>query len=235
MTKESLKNTVDILNEILSENLKKRNLFFERSEQIVLWIVGFSTASIVLLISNEKFDITKFKNNDPLILMIIKNLLLVCCFGLSFRILSFLTELLLDNISKSLYGVLKGFHNSLNIKKIKFNSNQNSEQIIKIINDEFDWDLKNRQELNGDQNFIQHLKEIYENAFENKDELNKIQELYLVFYGYKSKYFINFYQKPMIIYIRGLFYRILFYLTIVSFTLTLGTLIFLCKELIKEI
>lgn len=235
MTKESIKNTVNLLGEHLSENIKKRHIFFERAEQIVLWIVGFSTATIVLCITNGKFEMTNFQNNNALILMIIKNLLIVCCFGLSFRILSFLTELLLDNISKNLYGYLKGFQNLYNTKKIKFNNNENSEEIIRVINDEFDWDLKNRKELSNDQNYIELLKEIYENQFENKEEIKEIQELFLLFYGYKSSKFIEFFQKPTIIYIRGVFYRILFNLTLISFALTLGTLIYLCIELLKEI
>ena len=235
MTKESLKNTVILFDEILSENIKKRHLFFERAEQIVLWIVGFSTATIVLLVTNEKFEISDFQKNDALILMIIKNLLLVCCFGLAFRIFSFLTELLLDHISKTLYVSLKGFQAFLNFKKNKFNNNENSEEIIKILNDEFDWDLKNRKELNDDPNFIEHLKEIYAHEFENKEEINKIQDLFLLFYGYKSRKFFTFFQKPNVIYARGWIYRILFYLTIISFALTLGTLIFLCTELLKEI
>ena len=235
MTKESLRKTIELLNEILIENIKKRHLFFERAEQIVLWIVGFSTATIVLLISSKNFDIIKIERNNPLILMIIKNLLLICCFGLSFRILSFFTELLLDNISKSLYGLLKGFQTSLSLIKVKFNDSENAEKIIEIINKEFDWNLNNRKDLNDDSGFIQHLKELYENEFENKEELNKIQDLYLLFYGYKSKKLLNIFQNPKMIYARGLAYRTLFYLTIISFALTFGTLIFLCIELLKEI
>ena len=235
MTKESIKSTVTLFEEILSENLKKRHLFFERAEQIVLWIVGFSTATIVLLISTNKFEIANFQKNNTLILMIIKNLLLVCCFGLSFRVLSFLTELLLDHISRNLYAALKGFQTFFNIKKNKFENNENSEEIIKIINYEFDWDLKGRNELNDDPNYIEFLKEIYEKEFESKEEINRIQDLFLLYYGYKSNKFFNFFQQPMVIYIRGWIYRILFNLTLISFALTLGTLIFLCVQLLKEL
>lgn len=235
MTKESIKNTINLFEEILSENIKKRHLFFDRAEQIVLWIVGFSTATIVLLFSNGKFEITNFQKNDTLILMIVKNLLLVCCFGLSFRILSFLTELLLDNISRNLYAALKGFQTFFNIKKNKFENNENAEEIIKIINYEFDWDLKDRKELNDDPNFIELLKEIYEKEFESKEEINRIQELFLLYYGYKSSKLFNFFQQPTVIYTRGWVYKILFNLTLISFALTLGTLIFLCIQLLKEL
>jgi len=235
MTKEALKNIIDLFNEILSENLKKRHLFFERAEQIVLWIVGFSTASIVLLISNGKFDLIKLQSNNPLILMIIKNLLLVCCFGLSFRIFSFLSELLLDKINKSIYATLKGFHSSLNFEKKKLNNIEDADEITKIINEEFDFELPFRSELNKDPNFIKLLKEIYEKEYENKESINHIMNLFLNYYGFKSLKMFNFFQKPKIIYLRGVLYRVIFYLTIISFTLTIGTLIFLGIEIFREI
>ncbi|SHK60868.1 hypothetical protein [Epilithonimonas mollis] len=187
MTKEGIKTIINLLNESLSENIKKRHLFFERAEQIVLWIVGFSLAAIVLLITNGKSEIDKIQGTEALRVMVIKNFLLICCFGLSFRILSFVTELILENISKSLYGLLKGFHSSLNLEKNKFNNNEDSEEIIKIINKDFDWNLTYNEQLRNDPNFIKLLKEIYENEFENKEYLDKIQELFLLFYGYKSK------------------------------------------------
>lgn len=222
------------INETLKEKIKQRGLIFEQAEKIIIWIVGFCIGAFIILLPKDNFEIDYFKSITGIKKTIMLYLLYIVCSGLLFRIISFMTEVILDNISRSLTGYFQGRTILMDTKKTEIKNEYDSAQIIEIINNDFGYQLNNDSNYDSPQ-FRKLLKNIYEQAFDDTLFFEEFEQEYLLYFGFKNKTLINIYRKKNYIYLRGIIYRILYFLSVITFLTTIIIAILGISILIREL
>ncbi|MDR6528388.1 hypothetical protein J2787_003825 [Chryseobacterium rhizosphaerae] len=231
MTRNTEKLILNWINEMTSDSLKNREIF-EQAEKIIVWIVGFSIGVFALQVPEVT---SNYKSIEGVRKIIMTYSLYTIIFGISFRISSFLTEIILKDILTSFKSKYFGEKIMLEIKKQHISSEtHNANQIIDILNEEFNFNIeKASHQLNENKDFIDTLINIYENSFNDMELLDTITKDSLIYFGYKKNGLVKITNSENFIYFRGILYRLLTAITSLLFITTLGFFLFGAIKIFK--
>ncbi|MXN89694.1 hypothetical protein GR160_00505 [Flavobacterium sp. Sd200] len=146
MENQLLEHLLIHMSKMATEHSQKDYDNFERADKIVIWIVGFSIGIFVLLLGKEIDKSLPLPCNSIIIISLI-----IIIFGLTYRILSFFTTMLM---SKILVSFVSDIEISANIKNI-LSSDQNASQNIECQINEYKKTISlyfgiNEKQLNED-------------------------------------------------------------------------------------
>ncbi|MBW8331203.1 MAG: hypothetical protein K0M40_04205 [Prolixibacteraceae bacterium] len=230
----------------LSENREFSYKLSEQADRIIVWLVGFSIASIALTISNEVI-IKTISNSLPTIIVIFSCTTVIL--GILYRIFKYLSQLIENHILINFNAVIDVYKNPHDIPSIppykNLDGTESCEKLRKYLKEDFKIEVANIEDKDfspeqkkGNQESLSTLysktAENYSAHFENEKDI--VKKVLMSNLGYSQKEVDGIFEpvKPKIniqkIYRRSLFLSsILFLLT--TFVFLSGFAVFLWKYL----
>lgn len=235
LLKELYKLTIDSV----KDSRESTKFIFDKSDDIIKWIVGFFVAIITLLVSKVEIkNIILLTKNDLEFIILIYSLIILI-FGLLFRLFSFLTQLTLNNITESFLGFSRGY--IIDTDNIPQPREITNDETIKdlIYYLEVDFGYKNAEIpiANYSEEYRKLLTKFYKELSKNNDielQLETFNENFSKYFGISMKKIKNLNNDQYILK-RAIFYKIFTYSSIISFILTLLFIIILAIKLIFRI
>ena len=200
---------------------------FERADKIITWIVGFSIGIFVLLLSqgtdNEIINGLSFKISVFALVVVI--------LGLLFRISSFFTQIRYSTIVVGFVSFAETVTNAPEIPEIReIDENESVENLIKYLKSDFGADIKELDLSKLDETKRKEYRQLLLNYYhilsepwDIEKQLEKFKLRYASHFGISKRQFNNYEKR---IKIRGITFRIMFYLSMVLFFLTIIAFIF---------
>lgn len=179
LLKELYKTTIDSV----KDSRESTKFIFDKSDDIIKWIVGFFATIIAFLISEIKIkNIESLKDSDLEYIVLIYSLIIIIL-GLLFRMFSFLTQITLNNITESYLGHARGaIIDTNNIPEPrKISDSETVENLIYYLKVDFGKDV----EYNSDEEYRILLTNFYKTLSEGND----IHQQFQAFNQAISKYF----------------------------------------------
>lgn len=228
----------------LSENREFSYKLSEQADRIIVWLVGFSIASIALTISNED-TLKTISNNLPTIIVLFSCITIIL--GILYRIFKYLSQLTENHILMNFNAGIDVYKNLHDIPSIppyrNFNGTESREELRKYLKEDFEIEVDNIEDKDfspeqkkGSQKSLSNLysktAEYYSAHFENEKDIVKKELMSNLGCSQKEVDGIFDLVKPKIniqkIYRRSLFLSsILFLLT--TFVFLSGFAVFLWK------
>lgn len=177
--KELYKITIDSV----KDSRESTKFIFDKSDDIIKWIVGFFATIIAFLISEIKMkNIESLKNSDLEYIILIYSFIIIIL-GLLFRMFSFLTQITLNNITESYLGQARGaIVDTNNIPEPReITENETVENLIYYLKVDFGKDV----EYNNDEEY----RILLTNYYKTLSEGNDIKQQFETFNQTISKYF----------------------------------------------
>lgn len=194
---------------------------FERADQIITWIVGFSIGIFVLILPKDKID--NLKDIYGTTYQTLNFSLYVIIFGLLYRIFSFITNILNSMILNDLSSFSRGF--SANIDEIpiprNLTGNETTIQIAEYLKEDFNYVTP--YEVKHENPELKELLFNYYNILANSNDIDKqLSEFKIQIGKYLgiNKSYIDFLTKDKTIIYRGKIYFFLSVLTVLLFVTT---------------
>lgn len=223
--------------------LKNREAYFkitDQSDRIIVWLVGFSIATIALLISKSN-TLINLPPNLPQTIVIFASLVIIL--GILYRTILYVAQFLENHLLLRFEGFVGSIHGPKLATPRNLKETDTLEDIIKYFKTDFDLDFSNI-EING---LNDQQKEVYRlivyshysklsTAFKEdlENELNRISTVLKYHFGYSKKSLNRFKELkranrriPRFFWFCFYSSHVLFLLTVLTFMV--GTLLFLVK------
>lgn len=200
---------------------------FEKADQIITWIVGFSIGILVLILPKDNIESLKDLYGTTYYLLNLA--LLVIFFGLLYRIFSFITNLVNSTILNDLSGFTRGFTANLDEIPIarSLSGNETTIQIAQYLKEDFNYVAPYKIEQDDPQ-LTSLMVNYYKILADSNDVDKQLSEFKIQigkYFGLSQNY-IEFFTKEKTIIIRGSVYFYLTILTSLLFITTIGIFIF---------
>ncbi len=157
----------------LSENREYSYKLSEQADRIIVWLVGFSIASIALTISNEN-SLKAISNDLPALLIIFSCMTVIL--GILYRIVNYVTQLTENQIMMKFNAGIDVYKNPQDIPLIppyrNLSGEENCEDLRKYLKEDFNIEVDKIE----DNDFSQNQKKDYMNSLSNY--YNKTAEIY---------------------------------------------------------
>ncbi len=214
MTNLFLKKIYELTEKTIININESNKANFEKADQIIIWIVGFSIGIFVLILPKDKLD--SLKDIYGTTYETLNLALYVIIFGLLYRIFSFITSLINSMILNDLSSFSRGF--SANVDDIPIPrdiiGNETTTQLAEYLKEDFNYSIPfviNQEDPK--------LKELLLNYYIFLKKSNNVTKQINDFKIDISKYlgvninYINFFTKEKTIIYRG---KIYFYISIIT-------------------
>src|SRR5690606_3499927 len=139
MTNVFLKKIFQASEEIIIKLNDSSRANFERADQIITWIVGFSIGIFVFILSKD--EIENLKNISGTRHIVLNFSLYVIIFGLLYRVISFITSYLNTMILNDILSFSKGFTMNLDDLPISrtLTGNETNSELAKYLLEDFSY------------------------------------------------------------------------------------------------
>lgn len=226
MTNIFLKKIYELTEKTIVNINESNKANFEKADQIIIWIVGFSIGIFVLILPKDKIDSLKVIYGTTY--QTLNFALYVIIFGLLYRIFSFITNFINSMILNDLSSFSRGF--SANIDDIPVPrdliGNESTIQIAEYLKEDFNYTTP--YEINQEDPKLKELLFNYYNILANSNDINtQLSEFKIQIGKYLgvSKNYIDFFTKEKTIIIRGKIYFFISIITSLLFIITVGLFI----------
>ncbi|MDN3606433.1 hypothetical protein [Kaistella yonginensis] len=221
MTNIFIKKIYELTEKTIVDINESNKANFEKADQIIIWIVGFSIGIFVLILPNGKID--SLKDIYGTTYHTLNFALYVIIFGLLYRIFSFITNILNSMILNDLASFSRGF--SANIDEIpvprNLTGNETTIQIAEYLKEDFNYIIP--YEVKQEDPKMKELLINYYNILANSNDIDKqLSEFKMQIGKYLgvNKSYIDFFTKEKTIIYRGKMYFFLSILTSILFITT---------------
>lgn len=232
MNNQVLKYLYSQITKSINENSERDFQTFQRADNIIIWIVGFSIGILVILFSSDFKDSNQILN-EKLVPRIAITALSVIIFGLIFRVFSFFTQMVYSKIIVSFGSYASSFANAPEFSSPRvIKDSDRLEDLVHYFKEDFEIILKGDYK-NFPQDRIDEYRQLhinYYNALAESNDFDKQLEEYKKqlrnHFGMSKKSIENSILNDKKIIFRGFLYRILMWICYVFFSLTIGSFIF---------
>ena len=226
MTNIFLKKIYELTEKTIVNINESNKANFEKADQIIIWIVGFSIGIFVLILPKDKID--SLKDIYGTTYQTLNFALYVIIFGLLYRIFSFVTNFIISMILNDLSSFSRGF--SANIDDIPVPrdliGNETTIQIAEYLKEDFNYSTP--YEVNQEDPKLRELLFNYYNILANSNDINtQLSEFKIQIGKYLgvNKNYIDFFTKEKTIIYRGKIYFFISIITSLLFIITVGLFI----------
>lgn len=195
---------------------------FEKADQIIIWIVGFSIGIFVLILPKDRID--SLKDIYGTTYLTLNFALYVIIFGLFYRVFSFITNLLNSMILNDLASFSRGF--SADIADIpiprQVTGEETTIQIAEFLKEDFNYITP--YEVKEEDPRLKELLFNYYNVLANSNDIDKQLtdfKLQLSKYLGVGQNYIDFFTKEKTIIWRGRIYLAFSIITSLLFLITI--------------
>ena len=239
MNNELLKHLYSTTSKVLLTQTDRINENFEKADKIIIWIVGFSIGIFVLLLSQKSES--KIINDLTFEISIFS--LTVVILGLTFRIFSFFTQMRYSTIVTGFVSFAEGFSNSPEILETReITEKDSAEDIIEYLKSDFGEKIKdnNVSEMDSENKRVYRglLLNYYNILKEPRDAEKQLEKFYTNFalhFGFSKAYMEKRINNESRIKRNGIIFRVMLYISMVLFFLTIGTFIFGVGTVLNQI
>lgn len=236
MTNVFLKKIFQASEEIIIKLNDSSRANFERADQIITWIVGFSIGIFVFILSKD--EIENLKNISGTRHIVLNFSLYVIIFGLLYRVISFITSYLNTMILNDILSFSKGFTMNLDDLPISrtLTGNETNSELAKYLLEDFSYTVSIK--IKDDDSKLNELLVNYYNSLSYSNNIDKQMDEYK---SYMSKYlgiskkYMDILSKEKNIKIRGKIYRWFTFISIVLFITTITIFIIGVIKLLLEL
>ena len=236
MTNIFLKKIYELTEKTIVNINESNKANFEKADQIIIWIVGFSIGIFALIMPKDKFD--SLKDIHGTTYHTLNFALYVIIFGLLYRIFSFITNFINSIILNDLSSFSRGF--SVNIDDIpvarNLTGNETTIQIAEYLKEDFNYSIP--YEVKQEDPKLKELLFDYYNTLANSNDINtQLSEFKIQigkYLGVDQKY-IEFFTKEKTIIWRGKIYFFISIITSLLFIITVGIFIIGALKLLIEL
>src|SRR5690554_3995180 len=145
------------LQKIISRNREYYFKISEQADKIIVWLVGFSIASIALSISNSKLLI-EISDLLPAVIIIFSSLTII--FGVLYRTFIYIAQTLENHMLISFEGYVEGYNNPPDIELPRdINNNESIENLVNFLHEDFKVEIGEINKGNLSQEQISKIQE----------------------------------------------------------------------------
>lgn len=236
MTNILLKKIYELTEKTIVNINESNKANFEKADQIIIWIVGFSIGIFVLILPKDKID--NLRNIYGTTYQALNFALYVIIFGLLYRIFSFITSFINSWILNDISNFSRGF--SANIDEIpiprNLTGNEKTIEMIEYLREDFNYILP--YEVKQENPELKKLLFDYYNVLANSNDSDRQLSEFKIqigkYFGVTNNYF-DFFTKEKTIICRGKIYFYLLILTSLLFVITVGIFIIGTFKLLIEL
>lgn len=224
-----LKHLYSVTSKVLLNQTDRLNENFEKADKIIIWIVGFSIGIFVLLLNQTSEN--ELIINLSLEISIIA--LIVVVLGLSFRVVSFFTQIQYAAIVTKFVSFAEGFSGMPEIPEHRdISEKDTAEDLIKYLELDFNIEVEeediSRMDLESKKKYCGLLLNYY-NTFSDPRDIEKQLENYKIsfsdHFGFSKAYMDKRVNNEKRTKRNGLILRVLLITSLILFFLTIGTFI----------
>jgi hypothetical protein len=232
--------------QIVSKNREAYFKITDQADRIIVWLVGFSIATIALLISTSN-TVINIPHNLPQIIVIFASLVIIL--GILYRTLLYVAQFLENHLLLKFEGFVGSIHGPKLATPRTLKETDTLEDIIKYFRTDFDLDFSNIEinDLNEQQKevyrlivYSQYTKLATTFKEDLDNELNRISNVLMYHFGYSKKSVNRFKELkgssrriPRLFWFCFYSSHVLFILTVLTFMM--GTLLFLVNYIQYQI